>query len=192
MELNYDYLAGLIDGEGSFVVTISPRKRKTGKITVVLYMWITIGQSYHDGRELITAITKWLNKQGIKTFIMKPYLTKSGVLSLQLRIAEIHSLRLICHRLNGKLILKQEALENFAMILEMRWARWNSRSKHKGSAIPLFIKEKEDFYRTVAIIWDAYREKRHHRSWKKSLEKKYLDILEMKKKTLKKNPRKSK
>lgn len=235
MNLNYDYLAGLIDGEGSFIVCISPRKRKGGTISIGLYMWIAIGQSYYDGAKLMQKITKWLNKEGIKTFLMKPAESWNGVKVQSLHISEFDSLRELCHRLNGHLILKQEALENFALILEMRKIRqrpianipwetsWgicplcgantivkggvrqikrgeiqlyicktckhrfsthNAYNRHFGTPTSIFNDEHEEFYRSVAVIWDNYRAKLHHRSWKNSLEERVLAILEQKYDTL--------
>jgi len=180
-QFNYAYLAGLIDGEGSFIIAMSPRKRKTGTYSIALYQWFTISQSHPDGKNLMEELNLWLTKEGIRSFLMTPIKNKfNNSLSYTLRIAHLDSLIKLCNRLNGKLILKQEALANFLMVLQIRKERRQKKPSLKGHKFPPFSKQCEEFYRTVAIIWDNFRGTLHHRLWKKSMEERLNEILDRK------------
>lgn len=151
MALNYDYLAGLVDGEGSFIVTLSPRKRKTGIISVGLYMWFSIGLS-NEGVGLVHRLAKWLAQDGIKAYV------KENKRQAQLRIVKIDSLKMLCDRLNGKLVIKQDILKNFELILRLR-IQHKSDYPHKFKKA--WTEELVDYHRTVAVIWDSIRKSRN-------------------------------
>lgn len=145
MAPNYDYLAGLVDGEGSFIVTLSPRKRKTGIISIALYMWFSIGLS-NEGVGLVHQLAKWLVQNGIKG-----YVTESKR-QAQLRIVEMNSLKMLCDGLNGKLVIKQPILENFELILRLRRQH---KIDHSYKFKKVWTEELIDYHRTVAVIWDS-------------------------------------
>jgi len=166
MALNYDYTAGLFDGEGSFIVTLSQRKRKAGSTSIALYMWVSIGQSHANGKDLIEQVVEFLKQDGINAY------PKTSGNATQLRIVEIESLLKFCERLSGKLLLKQEPLENFEMILRLRQQK-NIALKNRT-----WSEELLDFYRTVAIIWDTtYRSRFHEKNY---YESKLFAMLEQK------------
>jgi len=155
--INYDYLAGLFDGEGSFVVSISERKRNDDKISLSLYMWASITQASQGGQRLLEQVAEWLNNEGIRARLLK------STTHLQLRVVHMNSLEKLCDRLNGKLLLKQDELENFRLILSLRKRHQETEAKYRsinGFRGGGYLKYKEwtdeliDYYRTIAIIWD--------------------------------------
>lgn len=165
MALNYDYTAGLFDGEGSFVVTLSQRKRKAGSTSIALYMWVSIGQSHANGKDLIEQVVEFLKQDGINAY------PKTFGNATQLRIVEVESLVKFCERLSGKLVLKQEPLENFEMILRLRQQNLDLKSRS-------WSEQKLEFYRTVAVIWDStYRSRWHEKNY---YESKLFAMLEQK------------
>jgi len=129
-------------------------------------MWISIGQS-HDGMELLENVADFLNKDGIKARVK--FYRSEGKTEAQLRVAAINSLDKLCYRLSGKLLLKQETLENFQLILQLRKEHSQQRPTFRffkgfcgGGTLKCkkWTKNLIDYYRTIAIVWDnSYRAK---------------------------------
>jgi len=106
-------------------------------------MWVSIGLT--DSEQLLEEIAKLLTEDGIKASLQG-----KGKRVIQLRIVEVESLKKFCDRLSGKLRLKQEALENFELILGIR-------EKHYQESLhthPDWTDELVDYYRTIAVVWD--------------------------------------
>ena len=165
MTLDYaSYIAGFFDGEGSFVVGISLKRRKprqNGKssLSISVYQHIGIAQSKDVGKQLLYNIRDWLKTQGINANVPPNGKTTKLNPVYALRITSRESISKFCQLMNGKLLLKHELMENFELINEIRkgyiklW-EWdeNHHPKYKN------LQEAYEWFEQIAIIWDWARE----------------------------------
>lgn len=165
MVLDYpSYIAGLFDGEGSFVVSISLKRRKprqNGKqsLSIAVYQYVGIAQSKETGKQLLENIRDWLKTQGIHSYVPHNGETTKWNPVYALRITGNDNILKFCQLVNGKLLLKQELMENFELITRIRkgykrlW-KWNDRHYLKYENLQNAYK----WYEQIAIIWDWARE----------------------------------
>jgi len=161
------YLAGLFDGEGSFIVTVSLKKRRKGW-SIVIYQWADIGLTTEDGKKLLEELAEWLRVREIHCWV-KHDGNSTNYKNYTLRVSNILSLIKFCQLLNGELRLKQRLLENFELITRLRQERgsglWVWSKKHHPR-----YKDNQlayEWFEQIAIIWDYAREYEYRgRPWK--------------------------
>lgn len=141
------YIAGLFDGEGSPIFTITA-KTSHGRRCLSIRHWITIGLSYDTGRETLERVAEFLNSIDIKASVYKPT-SKHWVL----RIASRESIIRFCDLVEDQLIIKADRIRVFKEIMSLllntpKASRWHP-----------YTSEHYDFYRRLCKMWDDVRAK---------------------------------
>jgi intein/homing endonuclease len=99
-KMNWDYIAGFIDGEGSFFVSVCKEKSKLG---FKFRPEIGISNCY---REVLDYIAEYLNAFGYKAYVRKASRVKhTKTPHYKLTISDNHAVRL-AEKLSGYLVVK--------------------------------------------------------------------------------------
>jgi len=147
-----DYIAGLFDGEGAPVFTLSLNKDR-GRKCLRFYAWVVIDQSHDDGRALLVKVKECLDVHGINSFYYPRQINVNGRSygeATTWKISNLQSVLKFVELMRGRVILKAERLEMLGKIVKIHLERefkYSSYSEHP--------KEIYSHYRKLAEMWDS-------------------------------------